>query len=467
MSAASKSQAAAVAEAARAELRKRNLLDFCAGVNRNFTAPRHLRYIADKLEAIERGDITRLAISVHPGSGKSTLLQHFCAWYLGRNPQRRIIATSAGAELAERNSRATRALFSEDAWPFPNVRLSAETLAQHRWETNASGGLVAVGVDAIITGWRGNLIVGDDLQNSAGTENERARLWQWFAEILYPRLEPGGAIVIIQTRWGEDDLIGRIQESEDAGDWVIVNIPAIAGEDDVLGRVPGEALWPERFDLAELDKRRVAMGSRAFESQFLGRPVPLDGNVFHAAWLQRYTVAPVRAQLERSIVSLDAAAKTGIANDDSAIAVLGMTQRLIPILEIRKDKVEFGGLRRMLLDVCEYHKPNAVLVEDTTSGIPLIQELQRDTRLPIIPVKPQGSKIARAEAVTGMFESGRVVLPADAPWLLDFERQLLGFPNVKHDDMVDAVVQGLTYVAGCEQYANRPASIIVDHYSRR
>jgi len=450
------SQATAIAEAAKAELARRSLLDFCKRMNPYFSAPAHLRYIADRLEAVKRGEVKRLAISVHPGSGKSTLLQHFAAWFFGQDARQRIIATSAGAELAERNSRATRGLFAEDEWPFP-ARISAATTAQHRWDTDAGGGLGAVGVDAIITGWRANLIICDDLQNNAGNENERVRLWQWFTEILQPRLEPGGAIVVVQTRWTEDDIVGRIIASDDGAAWEIVNLPALADEGDVLGRSPGEALWPERFDVAELERRRTAMGSRAFESQFLGRPIPLTGNMFRPEWLQRYTQADLPERFDVLAMALDSASKTGVGNDYSAIAVVGLAHDAYYLLDVRRRKVEYPELVRLLVNTYDEHKPSAVYIEDASSGTALLQELRRETRLPVVGVRAAGSKITRVESVLGLFEAGRVRLPIDAPWLLEFERELFAFPNAKHDDMVDAVVLALTKLR--DQSSSRPCLI--------
>jgi predicted phage terminase large subunit-like protein len=447
-----------VADAASAELARRGLLDFARRMHPAFQAPPHIEYVATMLEAVERGDIRRLAISVQPGSGKSTLLQLFSGWYLGRDGRRKIITTSAGAELAERNSRATRSLFTEDAWPF-GVRLSTETTAQHRWDTNAGGGLVAIGQGALITGWRANLIVCDDLQNDAGTENERASLWQWYREVLGPRLEPRGAIVVVQTRWSEDDLLGRLIESDEGAQWSIVNLPAIAGEGDVLGRRVGEALWPERFGIEELEKRRTSMGSRAFSCQFLGAPVPAAGTMIKTAWLQRYAASELPEHFDALVMAVDCASKTGVANDYSAIALVGASKDAFFVLDVVRRKVEYPELVRMLASAYEAHKPSSVYVEDASSGTVLLQELKRETRLPVVGVRAAGSKIARVEGVLGLFEAGRVRLPIEAPWLVDFEREVLAFPNAKHDDQVDALVLALSQLR--ERLRQKPFALRV------
>jgi predicted phage terminase large subunit-like protein len=380
----------------------------------DFQTPRHIRLIAELLEAVERGDQRRLLITLHPGSGKSWLLQAFAAWYLGRHPRNKIIAASAGAELAERNSRASRGFFNDAQWPFQNVELSKATTAQNRWDTTQGGGLVAVGATGIVTGWRANLIIIDDAQNDALSVGERNVLWTWLREVLTPRLEPGGAIVYIQQRWGVDDIPGRILESDEKADWLHVRLPAIAEEGDSLGRKAGESLWPERWPLKELARQRVAMGPRAFETAFLGNPTSLEGNLFRVDWFPRYDQAPT--EFEKIVVGLDSAAKTGIRNDYSALVKIGVTQNAFYVLDVWRDKVELPQLvRRVIMLQDETPRPSAIYVEDSSNATGLIQILRAETTLPIVPVKAIGSKENRAEAVTGTCEARRVCLPVQAP----------------------------------------------------
>jgi predicted phage terminase large subunit-like protein len=451
---ASKAKVAAIAEAARAELARRELLGFAEHVFPGWRNAPHLVRIAELLEAVERREIRRLVVNLPPRHGKSLLCsQLFPAWYLGRNPRRHVIMATHADDLAERNSRAARLFVEDERWPF-TATLSEDSTSAARWNLREGGGVFACGVRSSVTGRGADVLILDDAQHDSGTETERETSWRWFTEIAIPRLEPGAAIIAIGTRFAEDDLFGHIDSAEDGGEWTVLRLPAIAEEADPLGRVAGEALWEDRIPLLELNDRRRAMGSRAFECQFQQNPLPLDGNVFHAAWLQRYTTLP--ETVERIIVSLDASAKTGVANDFSAVATLFLTQRSIFIADLWRDKVEFRELMHALTEICGHYRPTDVLVEDASAGTQLIQELQRETRLPIVPVRATGSKIGRAEAVTGLFESGRVVLPAEAPWLLEFERELLGFPNAKHDDQVDAVVQGLAHILSSEQRARTP-----------
>lgn len=456
-------QIRAIAAAAKAELSRRSLIEYAARVVPGFDPARHLEHLAGLLESVECGELRRLLVTLFPGSGKSTLLQAFGSWYLGRSPTRRIIAASAGAELSERNSRASRSHFSDPAWPFHGVDLSKATTAQNRWDTTAGGGLFAVGVGGGITGWRAHLIVLDDLQNDALSIGERDSLWRWFREVLVPRLEPWGAIVLIQQRWGPDDLPARIIESPEGADWHVVRLPAIAEAKDALGRAVGASLWPQRWPLPELERQRVAMGSRAFETAFQGNPVPLEGNLIKAEWLQRYDAAP--AAFEKVVCGIDAAAKTGISNDYSAIVKIGVSRNSFYVVDVWRAKVEFPALlRRVAALNDETPKPSAVYVEDASNAVGMIQVLRDETLLPIVPVKATASKIARVEAVTGTLEAKRVFLPNEAPWLLDFERELLAFNAGKYDDQVDAFTLALSQVAA---RAERAYNLAVVAPSRR
>ncbi len=252
--------------AAAEELSRRSLIDFCGRMIEGFQSPPHIELLANLLTEIENGTKRKLLVTLHPGSGKSMLLQAFASWYLGRNPKRRIITASAGAELAERNNRASRAFFTEPKWPF-ETELSRDTTAMNRWSTTEGGGLSAHSVGSQITGWRGHLILADDCQNDALSIGERDNLEQWWRTVLLPRLEPiVGAVVLIQQRWGADDLPGRIMESPDASEWAVVRIPAISeGKDDPLHRRRGISMWSSRWPVEELERQKLAMGSRAFE----------------------------------------------------------------------------------------------------------------------------------------------------------------------------------------------------------
>lgn len=261
MSAIDARQAEAIAEAANAELARRGVLDFCARMYPGFAAPRHIVKLAEILERVERGELKRVIVSLHPGSGKSTLLQLFAAWYLGRDPKRKIIATSAAERLVVCNSRAVRDCFTDAPWPFATA-LASDATASTQWETSEGGGLFGVGVGGTITGWRAPLLLCDDLEDGESSKLELDSLEDWFRGKALTRLEPNGAVVIVQTRWPNDDLPRRLMNGPRGSQWTYIRMPALAEEGDELGRNPGEALWPERFDVAALEAIREDIGPR-------------------------------------------------------------------------------------------------------------------------------------------------------------------------------------------------------------
>lgn len=442
------------------ELAKQRLIEFGRVAYPGFQDPQHIRYLADLLERAERGEIKRLAISIAPGHGKSTLLQIFLAWFLGRDARRRILALSASEMLARRNSRTVRGMVQGDGWPWPDVKLVGESLEE--WQTAQGGGVRAIGQTGTVTGFRAEMVLCDDVQPDAGTETSRKTLEEWFREVLSTRLEPNGIAVVIQTRWHDADLIGQIAEGESADQWMFVNIPAIADEDDdVLGRRVGEALWPQRWPVELLEQKREEIGSGAFSAQYQGDPVPAGGAMFAPEWFgatpatqgrNRYDAVPlIRHKLNANerpapvirIQAIDCAAKTGVRNDRTAVATLVSDLRDIYIEHVWADRVGFTDLKRKVLELCSQFGPSRVYVEEASNGYALLDELRSE--IPLVGVKPgTDSKEARAEATTADFEKGTIKFPRYAPWVSDALGEFLRFPYGRHDDIVDAVVLGIS-----------------------
>lgn len=426
---------------------RRDLLEFAKRVSPGFQTPKHIVYLAKLLERVERGEIKRLAISVAPGCGKSTLLQCAGAFFLGRNGRRRLLCISAAESLAKRNSRDTQALVESDGWPF-DVSIKSDSVLD--WTLNKGGEVHAIGYGGTVTGFRAEGIIVDDLQKDAGTDQSRKDCEEWFRGVLSTRLEPNGWCVVIQTRWHDGDIIGRLAEGESADQWTVVNLPAIAGEDDVLGRKPGEPLWPERWPLSALLAIKAEVGSSQFAAQYIGAPSPAEGNLIKREWLRYYTQPP--AEFDRVVLAIDAASKTGISNDFSAIVAVGLRKREFFVLDCVVARVELPQLRRLTVGMFEKHNPSSVYVEDTSNGIGLIQGLRQDTTLPIVPVKVKGSKISRVEGTSGLYESGRVYFPEQAGWRATLEDQCLRFPASAHDDAVDALTIALSRLRKLTQY---------------
>lgn len=484
----------ALLPAAEMDLARRSLIDFSKRMMRGFEDPSHIRLMAEYLEKIESGELRRLMISMPPRHGKSYLgAQLFPSWYLGRNPRSKVIVASYGATLAQEHSRASRALLQQDNWPF-ETRLSEESSAVDRWHTTDRGQLLAAGVGSGITGFGADLFIIDDAHHDVGTEGERELVWQWFTRVAMPRLEPAARLVVIGTRWAFGDLIGRQLEAPDAAQWKHIVLPAIAtDDDDAIGRKVGEPLWAERMNLEMLLERKTAMGANAFEGEYQQRPVPEEGALWRKAWLEnRYRpedlarlqsvriggwpatfeamlnqTSPGQSNLQK-VVSVDSAWKTGPGADYSAMMCWGTDGLYYWLLDAKRGRWEYPDLKRVVVDFCQLHRPNAVPIESAASGLALISELKRTTGLPIIESIPHGSKESRASVVLPLFESGKVKLPEKAPYLDEYVAELLSFPAGRHDDYVDCTVLALTrlYQVAMAMQAARQPLIPIDWMSR-
>jgi predicted phage terminase large subunit-like protein len=290
------------------------------------------------------------------------------------------------------------------------------------------------------------LLICDDLtkgSEDAYSLTARKSLQVWYESVAYTRLQPNASIVMIATRWHTDDLVGWRLREHAADGWQVVSLPALAEPNDPLNRSEGEALWPSKFPVEALTRIREAIGSSAWSSLYQQRPVAAEGAIFKREWLKSFTGQP---ECYRIIFSLDTAFKTGESNDYSVIGIFGETQNGFYLLDMVRERLDFPALKSRTIAKAAYWKPSAVLIEDAASGQSLIQTLKLETRLPILPVKPLGDKESRASSVSPLFESGRIYLPQQAPWLSDFIDELTSFPAAPHDDQVDSCTQALTWL---------------------
>ena len=439
-------------------LAAQDLACFCLAVQPGFELAKHTAFLIDKLEAIERNQGTlrrllsraaRLLLSTPPRHGKTLLLSLFIAWYLGRHPERSVIFATYGQDLSDDVGRRIRNLMADPIFQaiFPACRLAADSTSLRRFDTTAGGSFYAVGRGGPITGRGADLFVGDDLlkdSEEARSDTIRKGLQTWYREVAHTRLTPSGAVVIVGTRWSEDDLQGFLMREHAAEGWELLNLPAIAEAQDLLRRAEGEALWPERYDRETLDSIRRQLGSGAFVTLYQGHPAAASGALFKREWLRFYS-GPLPS-FQQLVMSADTAFKTGRSNDYSVITVWGKNNTGAFLLSLWRARVEFPQLRYQLISQAEQWKPHAILIEDAASGQSLIQELRAATPYPVLARKADADKVSRATAVTAMFEASRVFLPADAPWLADFVDELCVFPHGVHDDMVDSAVQALNYL---------------------
>lgn len=362
------------------------------------------------------------------------------AYVLENWPWFRVMIGAYNQILANKFSRKTRRI-AETRFP-----LSPDRTAVEDWETAEGGGLRAVGVGSGVTGQGANGIIVDDpikSREEANSEAYREKVWDWYTDDLYTRLEPGGFIILIMTRWHEDDLAGRILRSEDGPNWTKLVLPAIAEENDPLGRAEGEALCPARYSLDDLLSIKKVLGS-SFQALYQQRPSAAEGELFKREWWRYYKEAP---NFKRIIQSWDTGFKTKKENDPSCCLTWGETDNAYYLLDRWNGKVEFPVLKRTAIQLRDKWKPTAIIIEDKASGQSLIQELKSKTTMPIIPIGVDNDKIARANSVTPICEAGKVFLPEGEPWVIEYIDQMSKFPNAAHDEDVDCTSQALSYMS--------------------
>jgi len=382
-----------------------------------------------------------------PRHGKSRISsEEYPAYHVGRFPRHQVGVCSYNADLARVFSAHARDLLGHPAYRARyTTRLRPDHGSRADWETTEGGGVRAVGVGGGLTGHGVHVLVLDDTTKdraSADSLAERSAVFDWYTSTAYTRLAPGGGILLVQTRWHEDDLAGRLlQEQARGGEaWEVISYPALALEDEPH-RKRGEALHPERYPAEALHRIRRVVGLRDWGSLYEQRPTPAEGSVFKAAWVRYRADLP---RFDRVILSLDCSFKdTGT----SFVVIQAWAQRGPDAHLIDQARGHWGfteTVGQVRAFVARFH-PSAVLVEDKANGSAVIDQLRRDVS-GLIPVEPEGSKVARAHAVTGFWEAGNVWLPEQAPWLPDYLGELLSFPAAPNDDQVDATTQALRYL---------------------
>lgn len=404
---------------------------------------RHHELIIAELEAIARGEIDRLALFLPPGSAKSTYGSVlFPPWYLARRPDAAIIAASHTAELAERWGRKVRNLIAEHSLEL-GISVAGDNKAAGRWETSAGGEYFAAGVGGAIAGRRADLAVIDDPVRSredADSKKVRDAQWDWYKFDLLTRLKPGAAIVLIQTRWHEDDLAGRIL-SEEGDRWRVISLPMEAEGNDPLGRSPGDPLWPEWFtDQMRADAKRDA---RVWSALYQQRPVPDDGAYFLRDWLRPVEQLPPLETLR--VYGGSDYAVTADGGDYTVHVVVGVDpEDRIYVLDVWRRQAASDEWVEAWCDLVRKWRP-IEWAEETgqiKAGVgPFLDRRARERRAYCYrrQFPTRGDKAVRAQSIRGRAAMGGLYLPVHAPWRAEFESELLRFPAAPHDDQVDAL----------------------------
>lgn len=415
----------------------------------------HIEHLCWQLMRVERGELTRLIITLPPRSMKSILVSNaLTAWYLGRDPRRKVICVSYSSTLAEKLSADTRQIL-EAPWfkrCFPALQLSGKRVDE--LVTTQRGYRLAQGMDGSLLGRGADLIVIDDPIKPSGTVSakQRQRVNDVFDSTLLTRLDNklNGAIVVVMQRLHEEDLVGHLLQT---GDWEVVTIPAIAPEaatfqlnDNGLlyRRAAGEVLHAAREPFEILEAMRRAQGTLVFSAQYLQAPIPLAGNVIKRDWIRFFDEPP--ESFDRTIASWDTASTLSETADYSVGTVWGAKGLDYYLLDLERGRWEFPDLRREVVDLSARWSVNQTIIEDTETGRALVQDLRRTKTMAPVLHRSQVDKEARFLAQSARFESRQVLAPKDAPWLGEWMDELIGFPNKTHDDQVDSTSQALAYL---------------------
>ena len=435
-----------------------DLLAYCRLVMPGFLAPDHILRMIDAMERIDRGELDRLIVAMPPRSGKTQLTGILLpSWYLGRKTNHDVIFTTYAQDLANDRGRAIKEIMGTSAYKgvFPDTLIRQDTSAAQRFRTTTGNNFFAVGVGGPLTGRGGHLILVDDQiknREEADSDPLRERIVKWYQSALRTRLAPGGAIVIVATRWHLGDLTGHVlQEAANEG-WEVLEFPAVLDEPaaKLLGREVGTALWPERYDLDALRATRKAVGEREWTALYQQKPVPYGGGIVKREDIRNCeSLRPPKCST--IIASWDTAYGQTLTSDFSACTVWGLFDhvdrdgnevRCAILLGARRGRWQFNELKAEMVLVANEQDVDYSLVEAKASGLSAVQEM-RTLGLPMRTIVPKGKKPDRLHAVSPLFEQGRIFAPLRAAWAQDWLNQLCNFPADRHDDYVDSTSQAL------------------------
>lgn len=404
-------------------------------------------YVRRKLEEQESGKIRHLGITLPPQHGKSTLTTvHYAVYRLACNPALRIAIGCYNQTFAAEFGREAKKL-AETA----GLELAPDSKAASAWKTMQGGGIISVGVGAGITGRPVDLLIIDDpIKNreEANSPVYRERVWSWYRDDLYTRLQSGSAIIMIMTRWHEDDLWGRIAASESANLWEFVRLPAIAEADDPLGRAEGEALCPERFTAGDLAEKRTTLGEYGFAALYQGLPRPREGGLFKADWLPIVNKAP--DDIKSRVRYWDFA---GSLEGDYTVGVLLSKTRsgVYYIEDVQRIRGTSFQVERLVAKTAERDGQEVKIYIEQEPGSGGLYQVNAYVRLlagySVRGDKPSGSKTTRADGLAAQAEAGNVRL-VRGPWNNEYIDELCAFPTGVHDDQVDATSGAFNKLAG-------------------
>jgi len=438
-----------------------DLIEFCKLMMPEFIVGKHHRILADLLMDIERGEKDRICVNIPPRHGKSQLVSiFFPAWFLGRNPDKKVMMVSHTTDLAVDFGRKVRNLIALDDYRsiFPTVKLAQDSKSAGRWNTNVGGEYYACGIGSALAGRGADLLLVDDPHSEQDVINGNFsvfdKAYEWFTFGARTRLMPGGRVAIIQTRWHLDDLTGRVvrdmSKNERADQYEVVEFPAIL---DVVSKktkkTTQKPLWPEFFDLEALLRTKASMPVFQWNSQYQQQPTTEEAAIVKREWWNEWT-PETPPSCEYIIMSLDAAAEKHNRADFTALTTWGVflneetSAYNIILLNSIKQRIEFPELKQLAMEEYNDWEPDSFIVEKKSSGVALYQEMRR-MGLPVseyTPHRGSGDKLARLNSVADIVASGLCWVP-QTRWAEEVVEEIAGFPFMSNDDLVDSTVMAL------------------------
>jgi predicted phage terminase large subunit-like protein len=433
-----------------------DLIAFCQKMQPDYKVGKHHRILANMLMDIADGKETRTCVNMPPRHGKSQLISiYFPAWFLGKYPNKKVLMVSHTTDLAVDFGRKVRNLIDRPEYKsiFPTVSLALDNKSAGRWNTNSNGEYYACGVGSALAGRGADLLLVDDPHNEQdiinGNYDVFDKAYEWFTYGARTRLMPGGRVAIVQTRWHQDDLTGRVTkdmtQNEQADQYNIVEFPAIIDD----GSTHPKALWPEFYNLKALQQTKASMPLFQWNAQYQQNPTAEEASVIKREWWKIWK-KDEPPECEYIVMTLDAAAETHNRADFTAITTWGVFMNEeadaynIILLNAIKKRVEFPELKILAFEEWNEWEPDAFIVEKKSAGTALYQELRR-TGIPVqeyTPHRGSGDKLARLNSVADIIKSGLVWVP-EFRWAEEVVEEIAGFPFMTHDDLVDTTVMAL------------------------